>query len=77
MGGSIYSGTTHSLNIVAEWISIETRNYNRTRTSSNILPWMKQGRTALNGLLVVVPANDEGSINIEDWETACKTHLVQ
>ena len=34
---------------------------------------MKQGRTALNGLLVVVPANDEGSINIEDWETACKT----
>ncbi len=69
------SGTTHSLNIIAEWIPIETPVIiTELEHHSNILPWMKQGRTALNGLLVVVPANDEGSINIEDWETACKTH---
>ncbi len=65
------AGTTHSINIIAEWIPIETPIIiTELEHHSNILPWMKQGRTALNGLLVVVPANDDGTINIEDFSTS-------
>jgi len=69
------AGTTHSLNMVADWMPLDTPVIiTELEHHSNILNWMKQGRTAGNGLLVVVPANNEGSINLEDWETACKLH---
>tara|TARA_B110000977_G_scaffold201601_1_gene297164 strand:+ start:4819 stop:6039 length:1221 start_codon:yes stop_codon:yes gene_type:complete len=69
------AGTTHSMNMLADWIPLETPIIiTELEHHSNILPWMRQGRTALNGLLVIVPANDEGSIDIANWETACKSN---
>lgn len=69
------AGTTHSMNIIADWMPLDKPVIiTELEHHSNILPWMKHGRTTSNGLLVVVPANEDGSINIEDWETACKHH---
>lgn len=60
------AGTTHSINMLADWIPLETPVIiTELEHHSNILPWMRQGRTALNGLLVVVPANDKGTIDID------------
>lgn len=67
------SGTTESLSTIADWIPIEKPVIvTELEHHSNILCWMKQGRMKDNGLLIVVPANDKGSIDIEDWEDAVK-----
>jgi len=61
-------GTTHSLNIIADFL-----NDNRTviltelEHHSNILPWMKHGKTEKGGELIVVPASDHGDVSIDDF----------
>ena len=65
------TGTTHSLNIIADFL-----NDNRTviitelEHHSNILPWMKHGKTEKGGELIVVPASDHGEISIDDFTKA-------
>ena len=67
------SGTTESLNMVAEHYADDGRKVIITHLEhhSNSLPWMKQGRTTQNGGLVVCKATDVGDVSIQDWEEVC------
>lgn len=67
------SGTTESLNMVAEHYADDGRKVIITHLEhhSNSLPWMRQGRTTQNGGLVVCKATDVGDVSIQDWEEVC------
>ena len=60
------SGTTESLNMVAEHYADDGRKVIITHLEhhSNSLSWMKQGRTTQNGGLVVCKATDVGDVSI-------------
>ena len=67
------SGTTESLNMIAEYYADDDRKVIMTHLEhhSNSLPWMKQGRTVANGGLVVCKATDTGDVSMQDWEEVC------
>jgi len=68
------SGTTDSLNIIAEHFKNDERKVIITELEhhSNILPWLKTGRSQKAGTLVVVPASDNGDVSIEDFTNVIK-----
>lgn len=62
-------GTTHSLNMVAEWHKdTEVVIITEAEHSANILPWLAQGRTVENGRLIVLPVNDDGYVDCAEYE---------
>jgi|TARA_B110000444_G_scaffold231229_1_gene239035 cysteine desulfurase/selenocysteine lyase len=67
------SGTTESLNMVAEHYKEDGRKVIITALEhhSNALPWMRQGRTTENGGLIVCKATDTGDVSMQDWEEVC------
>lgn len=69
------AGTTAGLNSIARTID-DSRVVIITELEhhSNILPWIKSGKTRSNGKLVVVKATDDGTVSIGDWTDAIKNH---
>lgn len=64
-------GTTHGLNIIADFLNDDrTVILTELEHHSNILPWMKHGKTEKGGELIVVPASDHGDISIDDFTKA-------
>ena len=67
------SGTTESLNMIAEHYANDDRKVLITHLEhhSNSLPWIRQGRNIQNGGLVVCKATDVGDVSMQDWEEVC------
>ena len=69
------SGTTEGINHIARLVDDDrVVIITELEHHSNILPWIKAGKTATNGKLIVVKASDNGSVSLEDWEDAVKKH---
>lgn len=67
------AGATDSLNLIAEWCkNIKTVIVSEAEHSANILPWLTQGRTVENEGLVVLPLNDYGNIDLDQFEKVCQ-----
>ena len=65
------SGTTDGLNRIAESIDKDRKVIiTELEHHSNIMPWIKTGRTQNQGDLIVVQASDHGDVSLEDFYTA-------
>lgn len=66
-------GTTHSLNIVTNWLQDDRKVIvTELEHHSLLMPWLKSGKTQNGGDLIVVPASDHGDVSLEDFTKACK-----
>ncbi len=69
------AGATDGLNIIANWYAhLPVVMISEAEHTSNILPWLAQGRTVENGRLVVLPLNDNGMLDLNELEKACKNY---
>jgi cysteine desulfurase/selenocysteine lyase len=69
------AGATDGLNIVADWSqSVEHVFITDAEHTANILPWIGHGRTVDNGKLIVLPTQDDGSIDLQEADRALSKH---
>lgn len=69
------AGATHGLNIIANWYAdMPVVIISEAEHTSNILPWLAQGRTVENGRLVVLPLTDKGTVCLAELEKACESY---
>lgn len=69
------AGATHGLNIIAQWYKdIPVVIISEAEHTSNILPWLAQGRTIDNGRLVVLPTGENGMVCLGELEKACEMY---
>lgn len=69
------AGATDGLNMVATWSqSVEHVFITDAEHTANILPWVGHGRTIDNGRLIVLPTDNDGSIDLQEADKALAKH---
>lgn len=69
------AGATDGLNIVASWSqSVQHVFITDAEHTANILPWVGHGRTIDNGRLIVLPTQNDGSIDLQAADKELAKH---